>query len=689
MKDIYVCFSKKIKKIPFLSSFLDGEVYLFSERPKYREIKAIIGWGFKKTSQKAREFAEKNGIPYIALEDGFICSYGLRIDGYPPLSLIADPVGMYYNAYESSYLENLLNSDSPFTACSLDQAKKAQDLIINHNLTKYNYAPEINPSSLKGKREKRVLLVDQTWNDASVVYGKADKNSFKEMLESALDENPDSDIYIKIHPDVIKGKKKGYMSKYLDKIKDDRIHFIFEDVNSISLLKNFDKIYVVSSQMGFEALLLGKEVHCFGVPFYAGWGLTVDKIPCHRRKKKRNILELIAAAYLIYCRYINPVNGKKGDFWDVANFILFQKKQNLEIGKYNYYCIDFHIVKRKHVLPFLKTPFNEVHFIKSSELKNFVLPLNSVFIVWGAKKKREIFEKHKTNPVWTVEDGFIRSAGFGAEFVPPMSIVMDKKGIYYNPNEENELELILNTHNFTEKEVEQAERLRQLIIKNNITKYNFKPVPLSKKIPLDKKIILVPGQVEEDEAVVLGGDNIKDNLSLLKTVRELNPDSYIIYKPHPDILSRNRKKEKYWQEIKKYSDHIEDEADIISCINVADEVHVISSLSGFDALIRQKAVFTYGIPFYAGWGLTKDYQTIPRRARTLTLQQLVAGVLIKYPLYYDWKLKAFADCETIIYRIIEEKKEKKFKTVLPYPLKKILNWLKAGLWLTKKELMKF
>jgi capsular polysaccharide export protein len=64
-----------------------------------------------------------------------------------------------------------------------------------------------------------------------------------------------------------------------------------------------------------------------------------------------------------------------------------------------------------------------------------------------------------------------------------------------------------------------------------------------------------------------------------------------------------------------------------------DEVHVMTSLTGFEALLRHKPVFCYGQPFYAGWGLTHDRHALLRRTRRLTLDELVAGALLLYPVY--------------------------------------------------------
>ena len=46
-------------------------------------------------------------------------------------------------------------------------------------------------------------------------------------------------------------------------------------------------------------------------------------------------------------------------------------------------------------------------------------------------------------------------------------------------------------------------------------------------------------------------------------------------------------------------------------------------------------VVTYGRPFYAGWGLTRDAHPPLRRGRRLRLEELVAATLILYPHYID------------------------------------------------------
>ena len=84
------------------------------------------------------------------------------------------------------------------------------------------------------------------------------------------------------------------------------------------------------------------------------------------------------------------------------------------------------------------------------------------------------------------------------------------------------------------------------------------------------------------------------------------------------------------------ADRIVGELPISSLIAMVDEVHVNTSLAGFEALLRGKSVTTYGVPFYAGWGLTHDLGPVPsRRTARRTLDELVAAALVLYPRYLD------------------------------------------------------
>lgn len=281
-------------------------------------------------------------------------------------------------------------------------------------------------------------------------------------------------------------------------------------------------------------------------------------------------------------------------------------------------------------------------------------------LIWGSDEPDRLVEfiKSRGARLLHVEDGFIRSVGLGSDLVPPLSLVFDARGIYYDATRSSDLEILLSTKDFSADELERARKVRDFISRNEITKYN---IDLRKTVnwKTHKSIILVPGQVEDDASIRLGCTTIHSNLELLQAVRGSSPDAFIVYKPHPDVLSGNRRGRLSIEQARQYADCIETSVSVISCIEACDEVHTLTSLSGFDALLRGKKVATYGQPFYAGWGLTDDRAENPtafaRRSRRLSVDELVAGVLLNYPMYWDENLKGYTSCEGVLHQILDRR----------------------------------
>ena len=88
-------------------------------------------------------------------------------------------------------------------------------------------------------------------------------------------------------------------------------------------------------------------------------------------------------------------------------------------------------------------------------------------------------------------------------------------------------------------------------------------------------------------------------------------------------------------------------------LTVVDEVHVLTSLAGFEALLRGKPVTCYGQPFYAGWGLTDDRMPLARRTGRLTIDELTAGTLILYPTYVSRTTGRFTTPERALDELLE------------------------------------
>jgi capsular polysaccharide export protein len=234
-----------------------------------------------------------------------------------------------------------------------------------------------------------------------------------------------------------------------------------------------------------------------------------------------------------------------------------------------------------------------------------------------------------------MEDGFLRSAGLGSDLHPPLSLVMDKTGIYYDATRPSDLELLLGNSDLTAYQQQRAATLRETLVASKVSKYNLGAAFTLPAGASGKTVILVPGQVEDDASILTGTISVNTNGGLLRTVRERNPDAYIIYKPHPDVLVGNRQGQIPEEDVRRWADSQALDADIIQCIQAADELHTLTSLSGFEALLHGKKVVCYGMPFYAGWGLTQDEHSCSRRTRRLRLDDVVYQALIAYPSYIN------------------------------------------------------
>jgi len=173
--------------------------------------------------------------------------------------------------------------------------------------------------------------------------------------------------------------------------------------------------------------------------------------------------------------------------------------------------------------------------------------------------------------------------------------------------------------------------------------------------PADRKCVLVVGQVEDDQSVRRGCDQVASNERLLQTVRAACPRAWILYKPHPDVMAGNRRGQIPEHILHDCADAIDAEASIIDCIDACDELHTMTSLSGFEALLRGKPVVTHGAPFYSGWGLTDDRQVVSRRVRRRTLDELVYLSLIEYPRYLDIDTGEFMTPEDLVYKLNNQK----------------------------------
>jgi capsular polysaccharide export protein len=275
------------------------------------------------------------------------------------------------------------------------------------------------------------------------------------------------------------------------------------------------------------------------------------------------------------------------------------------------------------------------------------LPAGATLLVWGrapAPSGRSVVR---------VEDGFLRSVGLGADLVRPLSLAFDTRGIYFDATVPSDLEHLLQHTSFSDDLLARAASLRARVVASGLTKYNVGDAAPWSRPPGRSRVVLVPGQVESDASIAFGAPAIKANLDLLRAVREANPDAHLLYKPHPDVVAGLRGTGANESRADALCDALLADVPMASLLAEVDEVHTLTSLTGFEALLRNKKVVCYGQPFYAGWGLTTDIVPHPRRTRRVTLDMLVAAALVLYPTYVSAKTSARTTPEAILDELTE------------------------------------
>ena len=621
----WVC-APGIWKLPFLATFLDDLELVASP---VASVDAVAGWGLKPTSKAGRARAAKHGLDYLALEDGFLRSIGLGETGAASVSLIVDDLGIYYDATRPSRLERWIETAEDW--CDAAMRTRARDLIdriVATGLSKTNMGGPLDRSILQDR--PRILLVDQTAGDASIAYGMARADSFADMVRTAKVEHPDAQLIVKRHPAVAAGRKQGCIAD-TDLAG---VTLLDTDVRPADLLAEVDQVWCVTSALGFEALLRGLPVRCFGASFYSGWGLTTDAVQTGRRGVARDIETVVAAAMIQYTRYVDPVTGQRCEV-EAALERLVSMRGRAERLAGDWAGVGFSPAKRPPIRRLLNGPKTTMtYFASASRAAARAESTGGRLIYWAGKETPEIAAVAAATsvPVVRMEDGFIRSRGLGSDFFGALSVALDDQGVYYDPTRPSRLESLIEAGVQDAEMLVRAARLRARVVEAGLSKYNLASGAARPDWPTDRRKVLVVGQVENDKSILKGCGDIRTNSGLVAAARADFPDAFLIYRNHPDVMNGNRPGMLDASAIEAV-DATADGLDIVDCLDACDVLATLTSLSGFEALLRGKAVATYGRPFYGGWGLTTDAMTYERRTRRASLDALVAAALIEYPIY--------------------------------------------------------
>ncbi len=624
-------------------------------KPSDQDLIAV--WGHSPYAARGEAVAAETGTPIVRIEDALLRSLHPGRAGDPPMGLTIDHGGMHFDPSQPSDLERLLSEHPLDDSALLARARGCMARLTEAEISKYNDFDPAAPLPDPGY----VLVIDQTRGDASVTHGRADANTFREMLYWAQENHPNHPIIIKTHPETQQGHREGYFSQA---DATGRISLCDAPVSPVALLHGAVAVYTVSSGMGFEAICADHRPHVFGMPFYAGWGLTEDHQIIPRRARNLTRAQLFAGAMLEYPTWYDPFRDRLCNLETVID--------NLE-AEARCWREDRPGWQATGMRTWKRAPLNQFfgrH--KPVRFTNRPDPARGPVMAWGTSPAPDM--------AYRVEDGFLRSCGLGADLVAPLSLALDDLGLYYDPSRPTRLEqLIAKRAQLRPDQQIRAERLIAYLNRHNLTKYNLAgDAPV---LPEGHKI-LVPGQVEDDASIRLGCDQINTNLALLAKTRADNPDAVILYKPHPDVEAGLRPGA-LGADALQYADMIMENADPAALLDQVQAVWTMTSAMGFEALLRGTSVTTLGSPFYTGWGLTRHLgPALPRRIARPSLLGLAHAALIDYPRYHDPVTNAPAPVEVIAERLATG--------TLPRPsranrtLAKLQGWAAAYAWIWRK-----
>ena len=254
-------------------------------------------------------------------------------------------------------------------------------------------------------------------------------------------------------------------------------------------------------------------------------------------------LRKIVAEDVMRVSYRDPFTGQDAHL-EATVALLADWRRTFEANRQIVAACGFSWWKRREIARFLWSPEHPLRFFRSERRAlAYAARHDGAVAIWPTRVHSGMaaLATAKNVPLVRVEDGFVRSVGLGSNLVPPSSVAVDRCGIHYDPGQPSDLETLLAGADFPPALLARAGRLRETILEAGISKYGSDAVHGFPPRQAGRRLVLVPGQVEDDMSVRLGGGGLSSNLELLRRARVLEPDAEIWFRPHPDVNAGHRK----------------------------------------------------------------------------------------------------------------------------------------------------
>jgi len=593
----------------------------------------------KEEKEEFDKFSKKNKLLKIFFRKGILHLNRDQVRMFQH-SIILNKNNEFSLDNKSPYLTELINSYN----IKNEDLKRGKEIIklITEKKNSYFYTSyKKNDKNFRKKNTKNILIQDDIKVD-----------NIYDLVKNIVEKNSDANIYFNYSPE------RFFFNKKIDSKINDIVNVIDFKINSLELLEEFDIVYVNKSYIGFEALLLNKEVYCLEENFYSDLCLTKDlyKKNNKRKEKKISIEQLVYILYeLLSINKIDNSNKLCSSkelllfFNDIQNkeklICLFGFPENLKFG--------------------LKGYFSNIHKIFIFDNGSVDIIDNNLhklgktieIVIWQDKQFLDLerFSKDKGVRILRVSPGPIQTIINDIDNIQ-YSLYFDNINLISNYNKPSELKTILN--NFKKEEnikgIETSSILMNTFISKNISKImGLKEVDIKKELNIvneKKELILVVGQDFENDIYTKNYD-IKSNLELVTKVYEQNKNAIILYKIDFINTKDTIEYKKELLEIMNYARVINEKVSFSSIFKVVNKIYTLSSIIGMEGLIRKIPVYCIGNPIYAGWGLTIDTNKDITKKRNLTIEELFYVLYIYFPRYINKRILEISSIKDVLFDI--------------------------------------
>lgn len=239
------------------------EVY-GSEEPDWIYVEGGLTYFSRVFVEIAREF----GIKVIAVENPFI----------KHKVIIEFLTGYVCNRHSFAKLSKDWLEVRYLSPCQLAEV----EMMIKETFDNLRYRTEGVFDFSRLKYDRTIFVPLQLYNDQSVVFDSEmnNKEFIDEVVKITLEHFRDWNVLFKPHPYEERLPHFRNTGNYIESLNLPDNYVLLRDsrqkVNTQSLIRQSDLVFVINSQAGLEACLLGKPVVVFGNAFYAGNGFTLE-----------------------------------------------------------------------------------------------------------------------------------------------------------------------------------------------------------------------------------------------------------------------------------------------------------------------------------------------------------------------------------------------------------------------------